>query len=663
VTPGLPAILLLPPLPHPWWWLLPLLLLSAALLLRRGRRRLHAQLRQLASENRELRQQREAAAQRCQDLLDNAGDAIFFIDPQSGLLREMNRRAEQLLGYSAEEVRVLPPESLFPGRQRRRYLRLLERVRRHGYAEDEELLFHRRDGSRFIGAVHARLGGLGETQVVHVVLRDVSATVRAERELRQKNRDLSLVNAIARQVSDNSQVPELLDALLARLVESLAAAGGGVYLAGTDGTSFQLVAHKGVEEDVRLEIGHISPGSGLCGRVAATGQPRSAADLRTDRRLRSAAVRRAGWRGFQAIPLTAKETTIGVVFLFRRVRHVPRRDEANLLLAIGRLLGAALEGNRLLEDLQWQNRLTQASNRELQKSRRRLEENLSRTEEANRALAQLDRMKSSFLALASHELRTPLTCVLAGSELLTQRLADRLDPEDRDILAAVGEGGRRLEILVRDLLESARLEARGIYLARQEVDLPALLTEIGTEFGPVLAERRLSYRLGEFPPAPRCVGDAHHLKQAFRRLLENAVKFTPAGGEIEVAAQLRSAAELRAREEMLRPFAPSFFAPAESGPMLQVTMRDNGIGIPPEEHLRVFERFYGIGEIAGHFSSRTRFGGKGVGLGLSLVKGMIEAHGGMIWVESAGSAEAPAGSAFHVLLPLAGAQGGGDAPG
>jgi signal transduction histidine kinase len=265
-------------------------------------------------------------------------------------------------------------------------------------------------------------------------------------------------------------------------------------------------------------------------------------------------------------------------------------------------------------------------------------------------------MKSSFLALASHELRTPLTCVLAGSELLAAGHGERLDPDGREALEAVREGGRRLDVLVRDLLEAARLEAQGIYLARQRIDLAAMLREIGQEFAPVLDERRLSCRLGDIPSSPSLYGDAYHLKRTFQRLLENAVKFTPAGGEIEIAAWVRSAGELKARAEALRPFAPAFFGRPAGGPLLQVTVRDSGVGIAPEEQLRVFDRFYGVGDISGHFSSRTRFGGKGAGLGLSLVKGMVEAHGGMVWVESAGTGEELAGSAFHVLLPLAAAE-------
>ena len=100
----------------------------------------------------------------------------------------------------------------------------------------------------------------------------------------------------------------------------------------------------------------------------------------------------------------------------------------------------------------------------------------------------------------------------------------------------------------------------------------------------------------------------------------------------------------------LRPFAGDFFLRLGDRPFAQVTVRDSGIGIDPEDQVMVFDKFYEAGPITDHFSSHTRFGGRGVGLGLALVKGMVESHGGMVWLESAGTRVG--GSAFHVLLPL-----------
>jgi PAS domain S-box-containing protein len=616
-------------------------------------RQLQCDCERLAAENENLSLAHRLAERRSRQLLDNAGDAIFFINPENGSLLEMNRQAEELLGYTAAEIHALSLATVFPGHQRRRYLRLVRNVLDNGYGEDDDLLFRRKDGTLFTGAVHARLGELGANRVVHGVLRNITEIKRIERELRQKNQDLTLVNAIARQASGNRDLPTMLSEVLTRTVQASAAAGGGIYLASDEGSSLHLAAHQGIADSLLVDLEHITSGTGLAGRVAATGHALSSSDLQKDHRVRSQAVLAAGWRAFQAVPLVAGGSTIGVLFLFSLEKRITRREELNLLLSIGRQVGTAVQSIQLFEALQWQYRLTRASNRELKQSRRQLEENLSRLEETNRELERLDRMKSNFLAMASHELRTPLTYVLAGAELLNSALDSRLSAEERQVLDAVYEGGKRLETIVQDLLEAARIESQSLYLEREPVDLPALIAEIGQNFRPVFEQRNLAFRVHDCPAPIELSGDTHHLRKTFQRLMENAVKFTPEGGEIEVRMTIRDSFELKPLEPTLRPFSASFFRNLTSERLLQVTVRDSGVGIDPEEQLRVFDRFYEVGRITEHFTSRTRFGGKGVGLGLSLVKGMVEAHGGMVWVESSGTSGCAGGSAFHVLLPLA----------
>ena len=179
---------------------------------------------------------------------------------------------------------------------------------------------------------------------------------------------------------------------------------------------------------------------------------------------------------------------------------------------------------------------------------------------------------------------------------------------------------------------------------------------IGRQFLPLCEERGLTCSIAEVPTAIGLYGDRQHLEKTFMRLLENALKFTPAGGRIDLLATVRSDEEIQEKREKLHPFSPTFFTAPLPPRLLQVTVRDSGIGIAQEDQVRIFDKFYEVGDIAGHFTSQTRFGGKGVGLGLTLVKGMVEAHGGMVWVES--SPLLP-GSAFHILLPLDGSQAAG----
>ncbi|MGE4578553.1 MAG: ATP-binding protein [Desulfuromonadales bacterium] len=647
--------------PDPSVWLAASLLLglSPALLFHCARLttrldRHHRTLEQEATHWREQADHQEKSARiarkRYQQILDHAGDAIFFIHPEDGTLVEVNRQAENLLGYSAEQARHLSLSTLFPGVHQRRYLRLVKRVLKHGYGEESNLVFHRQDGSEFIGAVHARLGEMGEETLVHGVLRDVTEVKRIEKELRQKNQDLLLINQIAGRAATSRDLDEMLTVILNEVTQAMVADGGGIYLLRHEGTDMDLRVHQGIEESVLAELRALAPGQGLAGRVAVSGHPRASANLQKDCRLSSQAVREAGWHGFQAIPLTAQGRTLGILFVFTRSKRVFSRDQVQLLMTIGRHLGTAVEGAELLEALRWQVRLTEASSRELERSRQLLRENLSRVEESNRTLARIDRMKSNFLALASHELRTPLTCVLSGAEMLEGRLQRCVDQEGEQILSIIHQGARRLESIVEDLLEVARIESQSIYLAQEPIHLPTLLQEVGAAFAPVMAERNLCYQLDDLPEVACVCGDSHHLKKAFQRLVENAVKFTPSGGQVRISGGLITPEELRHREEVLRKFTTSFFEQAGQKPMIRVCVEDSGVGIAPEEHVRVFDKFYEVGDITEHFTSNTRFGGKGVGLGLTLVKGMVEAHGGMVWVESDGTMKK--GSAFHVLLPL-----------
>jgi hypothetical protein len=172
-------------------------------------------------------------------------------------------------------------------------------------------------------------------------------------------------------------------------------------------------------------------------------------------------------------------------------------------------------------------------------------------------------------------------------------------------------------------------------------------------------ERELTFTIGEFPETLHFFGDPDHLRKVVFRLVENAVKFTPRGGGIEIEAVRRTAAEVLAMEPALSPFSPSFFQKSISDPFLQLTVSDTGIGINPEEQIRIFDKFYEVGDFESHFTSHSSFGGKGVGLGLTLVRGMVEAHGGMVWVESQGTATSEGGSSFHLLLPLAPTAGEG----
>ncbi len=259
-------------------------------------------------------------------------------------------------------------------------------------------------------------------------------------------------------------------------------------------------------------------------------------------------------------------------------------------------------------------------------------------------------MKNQFLALASHELRTPLTYVLSGSEHLLDQRGQSASADERRLLEAIHQGGQRLNEIVKNLLEVAQLESQSLYLAKEKLELGPILAQLDDEFRSTAEARGLDLHIELPAETLHLHGDPVHLHKTFRRLLENAIKFTDSGGRITVSATTHSPREILALQSSIESFSPAFFRKRPTGPFTQVTVSDTGIGIDPDEHQLIFDKFYESGDIAGHFTSSSSFGGNGVGLGLTLVKGMIEAHGGMVWVDSPASG----GSDFHVLLPMEG---------
>jgi signal transduction histidine kinase len=277
--------------------------------------------------------------------------------------------------------------------------------------------------------------------------------------------------------------------------------------------------------------------------------------------------------------------------------------------------------------------------------------NLALVERANKDLERLDRMKTHFLGIVSHEFKTPLTSIMGGTQFLMASSSE-WDVEEKRLISIVHEGGTRLNDIVSNLLKVARLESKSFSLCKTPVNMETLLRGLKDQFLPVLEERGQSLLFGHMDAIPSFCADEEYLEEVFAQLLENAIKFSSDGGEICISTQLVDRSVLEPKREILSVFNQNFLERAGTASYIQIEIRDTGIGIEKHDHLHIFDKFYGAGDIRHHSSGRTKFQGKGPGLGLSIVKGMIEAHGGMVWVESPRhDAEKLPGSSFFVLLP------------
>jgi len=245
-------------------------------------------------------------------------------------------------------------------------------------------------------------------------------------------------------------------------------------------------------------------------------------------------------------------------------------------------------------------------------------ERWARLEESNRALAQSMQAKSEFLATMSHELRTPLNSIIGFSALLLDDPGEGAAGEQRRRFASnVNQSGRRLLALVNDILDLTKVEAGRIELQPTTFDVGEAIRTAVAEMRPLAEPKELTLAARVAPGVGAVVADEGRLKQVLYHLLSNAVKFTPPGGHVEVAARrVEDAVEL--------------------------IVADSGIGIAPEDQERIFQAFR---QLDGSLSRRY----EGAGLGLALARQLVELQGGRIWVES----ELGEGSRFHFILPLA----------
>ncbi|HWH56919.1 MAG TPA: PAS domain-containing sensor histidine kinase [Terriglobales bacterium] len=236
----------------------------------------------------------------------------------------------------------------------------------------------------------------------------------------------------------------------------------------------------------------------------------------------------------------------------------------------------------------------------------------ARQQEAER----LNRLKSEFMASISHELRTPLHTIIGFGELLGEDHDAPLNDKQRRFLHHIQADSEHLLSLINDVLDLSRIEAGGLRLDTQPLLLAPVITESVHAILPYAAERRLLVATDELHEGISVLADPLRVRQILYNLLSNGVKFTAEGGSVNVSARM-------------------------DGHFVRITVADTGVGIPEEECLRIFDKFYQTG----YTSVGTR---QGTGLGLTISKQLVEMQGGTIWVES----KPGRGSRFHFTLPV-----------
>jgi signal transduction histidine kinase len=251
-------------------------------------------------------------------------------------------------------------------------------------------------------------------------------------------------------------------------------------------------------------------------------------------------------------------------------------------------------------------------------------------DEVRQSLEKLDHNKSDFIAVAAHELRTPLTLIEGYSAMLRESLErQKLSPADVVLLEGVQNGTNRLHAIINDMIDVSLIDNNLMQMNFQPVWLNRLFSVLQNELDQTITERAIQLDIKPFPGSSEVTfADPERILQVLRNVLTNAVKYTPDGGWIVVDGRK----------------LPGF---------VEITVQDSGIGIDLEDQPIIFEKFSRLGSTSLHSSGKTKFKGGGPGLGLRIAKGIIESHGGAVWVESPGYDEKNCpGTTFHILLPM-----------
>lgn len=324
----------------------------------------------------------------------------------------------------------------------------------------------------------------------------------------------------------------------------------------------------------------------------------------------------SAWLG---LPLIHQEEVIGILSLARNSITPFTDNDSELATTFTSQAVLALKNARVYDQL---SRFNSKLEQEVQ----------LRTEDLQTAyiqLARLDQTKSDFIHVASHELFTPIALINGYCHILLSDQNIALDSSQAKIIEGINKGAQRLNDVVENMLDVAKIDNQELHLYFQEIPLYPVFHQIRQSLESSLLERDMTMLIHpSIQTIASIQADPEMLPKACRQLILNAIKFTPDGGKIVVNGR----------------------SPQPS--TIEIIIQDTGIGIDPANQELIFTKFYQTGEVNLHSTGQTKFKGGGPGLGLAIAKGIIEAHNGKIWVESSGSDEQTCpGSAFHIQLP------------
>jgi sigma-B regulation protein RsbU (phosphoserine phosphatase) len=404
-------------------------------------------------------------------------------------------------------------------------------------------------------------------------------------ELERRNRVANTLLSVSQAVAQSLDLQKIIDAALEKVADSTSLEVSFVYLNRND--KLKLTGHRGLSPMIISGLPEeAGKENSTIGYIFSQGKPIVIEELTQNTGDDLLCLRNGGYRSFAGVPLMIVGESIGVLGVATSFAHYFSPTNNELLLGIGREIAIAVRNAQLYEEAS-----------------------------SSKALRELDTMRTEFLANVSHELRTPLAVIKGSANSLLQPDVIFDEETRREFLVSIDKDADTLTRLVDDLLIMSRLEADALEVNRKPRSVMEIFDGVKDRLENITIKHRL--RISVPDNTPPVVADDGRIGEVLTNLVENAVKFSDDNTTIKIDVR-------HTLNEVI------------------ISVSDEGIGIPPELHEKVFERFF---QGNGHKTGRR----KGTGLGLAICRGIVEAHGGKIRVES----KPGKGAKFSFSLPAA----------
>ncbi len=426
-----------------------------------------------------------------------------------------------------------------------------------------------------------------ERRLTETLARTVAERERAEVALQSSNDRLRFLSEMANRLLVGERPKELLHSLYRDLSAHLNLEVYFNHLLQHDGRTLRLEDCSGVDEETADSLRVMQLGDPLSGTVALTRRPLIAENVQTSDDPALAGIRRLGITAHAFFPLVAQDRLLGTLSFGTRQRAAFVPDDIAVMQVVCDQVAVSLERARLIEELSLR----------------------------NYDLADADRRKDEFLAMLAHELRNPMAPIVNAVHLL--RLPQAKGPVVQRALDAIDRQVGHMVRLVDDLLDLSRINTGKVELRKERVSLSTIIEHAVQTSAPLVQKQQHEFVVTMPPEDIRLIADRTRLTQVVANLLNNAAKYSPPGGRIELIA-------------------------VHEGPEVVITVRDQGIGIRPE----MLDSVFGLFVQSDRTADRSQ---GGLGIGLTLVKSLVEMHGGTVSAHSEGLGH---GSEFVVRLPI-----------